>query len=267
MMTIANHLTSPFHHHSIIRPILFWLQPTIYHKMKQDIFATAWHISYTHAYSDHACHIHSLSLTDYFSVLTPDVAKSAKQDLLGEITGEHLQTGRLSYHPTNSMKTLRLINGQNFSISVIYVLQDVSCASLTSWNLCCVRRVWTVLLSSFSSALQRRRRLSVEYFLTFASSAVNYKQHLKVLLLLLLHSFNGMAVASAGQYANVDSRSAELHNVKEWALANNLKLNLTKSQEIIFTDQRRKTKFSIPDEIPLLSTGTNYQNSWRHIYQ
>jgi len=51
---------------------------------------------------------------------------------------------------------------------------------------------------------------------------------------------------------NVDSRSAELHNVKEWALANNVKLNLTKSQEIIFTDQRRKTKFSIPDKIPLL---------------
>ena len=51
---------------------------------------------------------------------------------------------------------------------------------------------------------------------------------------------------------NVDSRSAELHNVKEWALANNLKLNLTKSQEIIFTDQTQKTKFSILDEIPLL---------------
>ena len=51
---------------------------------------------------------------------------------------------------------------------------------------------------------------------------------------------------------NVDSRSAELHNVNEWALANNPKLNLTKSQEIIFTDQRRKTKFSIPDKIPLL---------------
>ena len=51
---------------------------------------------------------------------------------------------------------------------------------------------------------------------------------------------------------NVDSRSAELHNVNEWALANNLKLNLTKSQEIIFTDQRRKAKFSIPDKIPLL---------------
>ena len=32
---------------------------------------------------------------------------------------------------------------------------------------------------------------------------------------------------------NVYSRSAELHNVNEWALANNLRLNLTKSQEII----------------------------------
>ena len=32
---------------------------------------------------------------------------------------------------------------------------------------------------------------------------------------------------------NVDSRSAELHNVNEWALANNLKHNSTKSQEII----------------------------------
>jgi len=51
---------------------------------------------------------------------------------------------------------------------------------------------------------------------------------------------------------NVDSRSAELHKVNEWALANNLTLNLTKSQEIIFTDQRRKTKFSLPDKIQLL---------------
>ena len=29
---------------------------------------------------------------------------------------------------------------------------------------------------------------------------------------------------------NVDSRSAEFHNVNEWALANNLNRNLTKSQ-------------------------------------
>ena len=45
----------------------------------------------------------------------------------------------------------------------------------------------------------------------------------------------------------------ELHNGNEWALANNLKLNLTKSQEIIiFTNQRRQTKFLIPDKISLL---------------
>ena len=36
-----------------------------------------------------------------------------------------------------------------------------------------------------------------------------------------------------------------------------LKLNLTKSPEIIFTDQRRKTKFSIPEEIPLLQRVQN----------
>ena len=54
----------------------------------------------------------------------------------------------------------------------------------------------------------------------------------------------------------------ELHNVNEWALANNLKLNLAKSQEIIFTDQRRKTKFSIRDKIPLLQrVGPGYKLS------
>ena len=45
---------------------------------------------------------------------------------------------------------------------------------------------------------------------------------------------------------NVDSRSAKLHNVKEWALANNLKLNLTKSQEIIFTDPVSYTHLTLP---------------------
>jgi len=32
---------------------------------------------------------------------------------------------------------------------------------------------------------------------------------------------------------NVSSRSAELNNVNEWALVNNLKLNLAKTHEII----------------------------------
>jgi len=42
---------------------------------------------------------------------------------------------------------------------------------------------------------------------------------------------------------NVDSRSAELHNVNEWALANNLKLNLTKSQKIILQTKDEKHNF------------------------
>jgi len=46
---------------------------------------------------------------------------------------------------------------------------------------------------------------------------------------------------------NVDSRSAELHNVNQWALANNLKLNLTKSQEIILQtkDEKQNSQFLI----------------------
>jgi len=51
---------------------------------------------------------------------------------------------------------------------------------------------------------------------------------------------------------NVDLRSAELHYVNEWALVNNLKLNLAKKQEIIFTYHRRKTKYPDLDEIPFV---------------
>ena len=67
---------------------------------------------------------------------------------------------------------------------------------------------------------------------------------------------------------NVDSRSAELHNVNEWALANNLKLYLTKSQEIIFLqtkDEKQNSQFPIKSHYT--STGANCQNSWRRIYQ
>ena len=51
---------------------------------------------------------------------------------------------------------------------------------------------------------------------------------------------------------NVDSRSLEIANIKKWAEANNLQLNLKKSEEIIFVDKRRKTVFSVPDEIPMI---------------
>jgi len=44
----------------------------------------------------------------------------------------------------------------------------------------------------------------------------------------------------------VDSRSAELSHITNWAKHNNLKLNLAKSQEIIFVDRKQKEKVSEP---------------------
>jgi len=51
---------------------------------------------------------------------------------------------------------------------------------------------------------------------------------------------------------NVDSRSTELSHIANWAKHNNLKLNLAKSQEIIFVDRKRKEKVSEPIEISQL---------------
>jgi len=46
---------------------------------------------------------------------------------------------------------------------------------------------------------------------------------------------------------NVDSRSAELHNVNEWAIANNLKLNLTKAKKLFLQpkDEKQNSQFLI----------------------
>jgi len=51
---------------------------------------------------------------------------------------------------------------------------------------------------------------------------------------------------------NGDSRSTELSHITNWAKHNNLKLNLAKSQEIIFVDRKRKEKVSEPIEISQL---------------
>jgi len=42
--------------------------------------------------------------------------------------------------------------------------------------------------------------------------------------------------------SNAHSRDAELDNVAEWVVANNLQLNRAKSIEINFTDRRRKSQ-------------------------
>ena len=49
---------------------------------------------------------------------------------------------------------------------------------------------------------------------------------------------------------NTQSRSNELDNVSEWALANNLQLNKAKCVEIVFTDSRRKLQICQPPTIP-----------------
>jgi len=49
---------------------------------------------------------------------------------------------------------------------------------------------------------------------------------------------------------NADSRTAELTNVEDWACSNNLKLNRSKSVEIIITRQRRKSHVSLMPTLP-----------------
>ena len=49
--------------------------------------------------------------------------------------------------------------------------------------------------------------------------------------------------------ANVNTRSNELQHVSDWATSNNLSLNLSKSEEIVFVDKRKKHKFNIPDTL------------------
>ena len=45
--------------------------------------------------------------------------------------------------------------------------------------------------------------------------------------------------------ANVNTRSNELQNIIDWTITNNLSPNLSKSEEIVFVDKRRKHKFDI----------------------
>ena len=46
--------------------------------------------------------------------------------------------------------------------------------------------------------------------------------------------------------SNVDSRAAEMNNIDTWAQKNNLTLNRKKSQEIVFTDPRRRRQIALP---------------------
>ena len=50
--------------------------------------------------------------------------------------------------------------------------------------------------------------------------------------------------------ANANSRSAELDYVDLWAQNNNLRLNRSKSAEIIFANRNRKPAEGLPPQIP-----------------
>ena len=65
---------------------------------------------------------------------------------------------------------------------------------------------------------------------------------------------------------NVSTRHAELASIAHWAQANNLTLNIAKSQEILFSDKRRKWKILCTHWNSRTQAGANYQNPWRHCY-
>jgi len=56
---------------------------------------------------------------------------------------------------------------------------------------------------------------------------------------------------------NVDTRLDELANVEEWSRKNNLTLNRSKSQEIIFIDRRRKRNGKYNKQTPI-NTNNKY---------
>jgi len=47
--------------------------------------------------------------------------------------------------------------------------------------------------------------------------------------------------------ASVDTVSADLHDITPWAATNNLTLNFSNSEQIIFVDKRRRTNSHIPN--------------------
>ena len=61
---------------------------------------------------------------------------------------------------------------------------------------------------------------------------------------------------------DVDTRSDELNQISDWAQNNNLKLNLAKSQEIIFVDKQRKHNFAIQTQRNPASRCV--ENCWRY---
>jgi len=52
---------------------------------------------------------------------------------------------------------------------------------------------------------------------------------------------------------NVNTRMAEINNIKTWACANNLALNLTKTVKIVFVDSKRRRQVQPPSPLATIS--------------
>ena len=64
---------------------------------------------------------------------------------------------------------------------------------------------------------------------------------------------------------HIHTRQEEINSVEQWARTNNLKVNPSKYAEIVFCDNRRKTKVKPPPA--LLEINQNHQNPRSHLHQ
>jgi len=74
---------------------------------------------------------------------------------------------------------------------------------------------------------------------------------------------------------NASTRQQEMDNIATWAAANNLKLNISKSKEIVFQNSRRRIAETLPQPLPYISrenvlkilcvTITNHLSASEHI--
>jgi len=65
--------------------------------------------------------------------------------------------------------------------------------------------------------------------------------------------------------SNVDTRTAELKNITDWATINNLSLNLSKSEEIVFIDSQQTSSCS-PVSFSRLQLPNSWNVKWPNTY-
>jgi len=72
-----------------------------------------------------------------------------------------------------------------------------------------------------------------------------------------IHNTTTAPISSFQPATHAQSRANELQHVALWAQANNLKLNMTKSVEMIVTHSKRKLQICYPPELPDIRRATS----------